>query len=307
MDNKNKVIIGIDLGGTDIKFGLFSSKVELIDTWLIKTPKFEILETIYKELSKTLDIKKIVHSNIIGLGIVVPAPIVNGVAKHFANTNIPDNTNIIKELGKMFNYTIKIVAGNDASMAAYGEFKSLSNDLKNIVFYTLGTGTGGGLIIDGKIVEGANGVASEFGHTIVDQEQTIQCGCGQFGCLEQSCSNRGVERLVKLYSNTPTKLTHPFTTKDVFDLAKKDDPLCLKVVDEFTRQLAINMVNLTMIVDPQIFIIGGGISKAGEFLINKIKSWYCKYQRFNIEPSIILANLGNDAGIYGAAYLVQDR
>jgi glucokinase len=304
-----KYIIGIDLGGTTIKFGLFSNEIKLLDTWFITTPSKDVIKGVNEEVSRYLTTKNIETTDLLGIGLAVASPVKNGVSIHFSNVNIPDGTNISKEIYSYFNSQFKVVVANDANAAAYGEYSHANIKSDNAVFLTLGTGTGGGLIINGKLVEGEHGSASEFGHLLVDPDEEFTCGCGYKGCLEQYSSLKGLDNLLNKYFKTgkyTTKLDiNNYTGKIVFDLAKENDELCSLVVDEFTRYLGIALANISMSVDPSLYILGGGISKAGDFLLHKVKSSFKRYARFDTSTTPIqLATLGNQAGIFGSAYLI---
>lgn len=219
--------------------------------------------------------------------------------------------NVEEKLSEMFR-GIKVKAGNDANVAALGEaWQGGGKDYDDIVMITLGTGVGGGVIINGKILTGYNGGAGEIGHMHVDDNETDSCNCGRKGCLEQFTSATGVVRLAKRLMNNTDKETkmrefgENITAKDVFDLAKEGDAGANEVVETMGTYLGTAMSHIAVVVNPQAFIIGGGVSKAGQFLIDAIKD---KYRETCFaacgDAAVHLATLGNDAGMYGAAAMI---
>ena len=189
--------------------------------------------------------------------------------------------------------------------------KAAEPDRKNIVMVTLGTGVGGGVIIDGKILVGQNGAGGEIGHLCVNYEETDTCGCGNRGCLEQYASATGIVRLAKKKLGEelrPTTLKkEDITAKAVFDAVKAGDETAREIAVEFGKYLGYALANIAVVTDPDAFVIGGGVSKAGEVLIPFIREPYMEKAFFaNKKVDFVLATLGNDAGICGAAKLVLD-
>ena len=308
-----KYIAGVDIGGTNIKIGIFDSeKIELIDKVEFKTPKRDQNQSIFihvkKEIESIIKSQKIKMEDLIGIGVAVPCPIKNGYV--FACPNLDwSNIDIVKELHKIFPSDVKVAVSNDASLAALGENESLEIPYKNAVLITLGTGVGGGVVIDGNIHEGSMGYGGEIGHMRVYEEKELTCGCGSRGCLEQICGTHGILEYTKQLAkkNKTTIDLNKLSVKAVFDAAKDGDNVANQVIDRVAKYLAISSSILAMIVDPEIFIIGGGVSKAGSFLIDKIEKYYKTEARFSSgNIPFILANTGNDAGIRGAAHLVKN-
>lgn len=204
-----------------------------------------------------------------------------------------------------------VALGNDANVAALGEaWMGGAKHQQDSVMVTLGTGVGGGIIIDGKIVPGKHGLGGEIGHMHVRESETEKCNCGGKGCLEQISSATGIVREAKRLLATKKvasrlALLEDITAKDILDAAKAGDAIALEVVDTVSKYLGIALSHLAMTVDPEIFVIGGGVSKAGDFLIDKIREKFEYYTPITKNKAdIVLAKLGNDAGIYGAAKLV---
>lgn len=306
---------GIDVGGTTVKLGLFSTAGELLDKWEITTRTENFGENILSDICEAMEAKlaekEISLDDIEGVGIGLPGPITNdGTVLQCVNLGW-GTFNVEEKLSEMFR-GIKVKAGNDANVAALGEaWQGGGKDYDDIVMITLGTGVGGGVIINGKILTGYNGGAGEIGHMHVDDNETDSCNCGRKGCLEQFTSATGVVRLAKRLMNNTDKETkmrefgENITAKDVFDLAKEGDAGANEVVETMGTYLGTAMSHIAVVVNPQAFIIGGGVSKAGQFLIDTIKD---KYRETCFaacgDAAVHLATLGNDAGMYGAAAMI---
>ena len=305
---------GIDVGGTTVKLGLFSTAGELLDKWEITTRTENFGENILSDICEAMEAKlaekEISLDDIEGVGIGLPGPITNdGTVLQCVNLGW-GTFNVEEKLSEMFR-GIKVKAGNDANVAALGEaWQGGGKDYDDIVMITLGTGVGGGVIINGKILTGYNGGAGEIGHMHVDDNETDSCNCGRKGCLEQFTSATGVVRLAKRLMNNTDKETkmrefgENITAKDVFDLAKEGDAGANEVVETMGTYLGTAMSHIAVVVNPQAFIIGGGVSKAGQFLIDAIKD---KYRETCFaacgDAAVHLATLGNDAGMMGAALI----
>ena len=306
---------GIDVGGTTVKLGLFNTAGELLDKWEITTRTENFGENILSDICEAMEAKlaekEISLDDIEGVGIGLPGPITNdGTVLQCVNLGW-GTFNVEEKLSEMFR-GIKVKAGNDANVAALGEaWQGGGKDYDDIVMITLGTGVGGGVIINGKILTGYNGGAGEIGHMHVDDNETDSCNCGRKGCLEQFTSATGVVRLAKRLMNNTDKETkmrefgENITAKDVFDLAKEGDAGANEVVETMGTYLGTAMSHIAVVVNPQAFIIGGGVSKAGQFLIDAIKD---KYRETCFaacgDAAVHLATLGNDAGMYGAAAMI---
>lgn len=312
-----KVCFGIDVGGTTVKVGLFSEDGKLLHSTEIPTRKEDdgahILPDICVAIDKVLTDKEINKDALLGVGIGIPGPVTNdGTVLNCVNLGW-GIVKIEEKLSAMLN-GIKVKAGNDANVAALGEnWQGGGQGFEDIVLVTLGTGVGGGIIIGNKIITGSNGAAGEIGHIpTVEGDDAELCGCGKKGCLETVGSATGIVREAKklLASNTmDSKLREipGFTCKDVFDLAKDGDAAALMVVDKLAYYLGKSIAGITAVTNPQVVVIGGGVSKAGKFLLDKIEEVYMEYA-FHACKSVkfSLATLGNDAGMYGAAALILD-
>ena len=308
-----KLCFGVDLGGTTVKMGLFTDGGLLLQDWEIPTRKEEkgayILDDIAASINEKIEKEALDTDDIIGVGIGVPGPVTpSGIVKGCVNIGWGD-TPVEESLKDKTGFNVK--AGNDANVAALGElWQGGGKGNQSLVMVTLGTGVGGGIVLDGKIVTGTHGAAGEIGHMSVVYDETETCNCGKVGCLEQVASATGIVKEAKRFlskDNAPSSLRDfkDFTAKDVFDEAEKGDVVALKTVDRLGEYLGIALGHISCIIDPDVFIIGGGVSRAGDFLIDAIQKHYVEkaYPQCKKTP-IRLATLGNSAGIYGAARLV---
>lgn len=312
-----KKCIGIDIGGTSVKLGLFETDGTLLFKWEVPTRKEEggkyILEDVAASIREVLNEKEIHLTDIVGAGMGVPGPVMpDGHVEVCVNLGWR-NVNPQEELSAMLD-GMRIRSGNDANVAALGEmWQGGGMGFTDVVMVTLGTGVGGGIIIDGKIIAGKHGLGGEIGHIHIRDEETEYCNCGGVGCVEQIASATGIAREARrkmAASDAPSALRKygdQVTAKDVLDEAKAGDALAMEVVEIVGHYLARTLALLTMTVDPEMFVIGGGVSKAGQFLIDVIDKYYQQYTPISPYKGVIgLAKLGNDAGIYGAAKLVLD-
>ena len=308
--------IGVDIGGTSVKIGLFETTGELLDKWEVKTRKEDggvnILPDVAASIRKKLDEKGLdLKKDVAGAGMGVPGPVMpDGYVEVCVNLGWRD-LNPQEELSRLLD-GIPVKSGNDANVAALGEmWRGGGMGFTDIVMVTLGTGVGGGIIIDEKIIAGKHGLGGEIGHIHVRDEEWEHCNCGGVGCVEQIASATGIAREARRRmagEETPSVLRQygdAVTAKDVLDAAKAGDELALSVVETVGRYLGVALAGIAMTVDPQMFVIGGGVSKAGQFLIDIIDKYYQHYSPISQNKGVIgLAKLGNDAGIYGAARLV---
>ena len=307
---------GVDIGGTTVKMGLFETDGKLLDMWEIPTRtenggRFilgDIQEAVYEKLSK----KGISHLDVEGIGMGVPGPVgADGTVFKCVNLGW-DIFNVERELGELTGMRVK--AGNDANVAALGEmWQGGGRGCKNMVMVTLGTGVGGGVIIDGHILPGENGAAGEIGHLPMTDDETECCGCGKKGCLEQYASATGIVRMTRKYfeahedAESSLQRIKDFTAKDIFDAAKAGDETAVKMVDEVGRMLGKGLALIACVVNPETFVIGGGVAKAGDILLSAIRKYYTEYA-FHVAKNtdFRLASLGNEAGIYGGVKLILD-
>ena len=308
--------IGVDIGGTTVKIGLFEVTGELLDKWEVKTRKEEngvhilpdVAASIREKLAEHgLDLKK----DIAGAGMGVPGPVLpDGYVELCVNLGWRD-LNPQQQLSSLLD-GIPVKSGNDANVAALGEmWQGGGKGYSDLIMITLGTGVGGGVIIDQKIIAGKHGLGGEIGHIHVRDEEKEHCNCGGTGCLEQVGSATGIAREArrKMAASEEASIMRNFgdqiTAKDVLDSAKAGDKLALEVVETVGRYLGLALAQASMIVDPEIFVIGGGVSNAGKFLLDIIQKHYEYFTPISENKAkLVLATLGNDAGIYGAARLI---
>ena len=308
-------IFAVDLGGTTVKMGLFETAGNLLEKWEIDTNKEDqgshILPDIAASIRGKMTEKSIKDSDVAGVGIGVPGAVTdNGEIIGAANLGW-GTFNVRETLEGLTGLKVKV--GNDANVAALGEmYAGGGKGYNSIVAVTLGTGVGGGVVIDGKIVCGANGAGGEIGHIHVDDDETEVCGCGNKGCLEQYTSATGVVRLAKRRLAADDKASsirniENLTCKDVFDAVKEGDELSIEVAEKFGYILGKALAQVACVVNPEAFVIGGGVSKAGEILLTFIQESFVKYTFHGCRNTDFkLASLGNDAGIYGAAKLIME-
>lgn len=311
----NKKCFGVDLGGTTAKIGLFDLDGTIIEKYEIPTNKDDggkhILDDIKVFINKVILDKSLDKNDIIGIGLGVPGSVTDdGVVNKCINLGW-DVINVERIMKEKTGFNVKV--GNDANMAALGEYwKGGASRFDSIVLVTIGTGIGGGIIVNGKPMNGRNGAAGEIGHMPVVYDETETCNCGKVGCLEQVASASGIVRVAKKILSTtdkPSSLrnTECVTAKNVFNEAKKGDTIAIEVVEYITKFLGLALANVSGVIDPECFVIGGGVSAAGQYLVDLIAANFKKNVFHPCKDTyIILAELGNDAGMYGAAKLVID-
>ncbi len=304
---------GVDVGGTTCKIGLFDMSGIVLETWEIPTNTknggASILDDIAAEVQKKLNEKGIRKEDVQGIGLGVPGPVGNdGTVYKCVNLGW-GVFNVETELFKKTGLPVK--AGNDANVAALGEmWQGGGKGHEDVVMITLGTGVGGGIIVGGKILAGHHGAGGEIGHIIMNKDETAVCGCGKKGHLEQYASATGIVRMARqklAFEERKTALTdmETLTSKDIFDAAKKGDEVALELVDALCEMLAIAMTNISCVADPEVFVIGGGVSKAGDILLDGVRKHF-KERAFHAceGTAVALATLGNDAGMYGCVRLL---
>ncbi len=310
-----KKCIGVDIGGTSVKIGLFERDGRLLDKWEVKTRREDggaaILPDVAASIRERIAQRGLTLSDILGVGMGVPGPVLpDGFVEVCVNLGWR-NLNPQAELSRLLD-GILVRSGNDANVAALGEmWQGGGKGYTDLVMITLGTGVGGGVIMNQKIVTGKHGLGGEIGHIHVRDEEKEHCNCGGTGCLEQIASATGIAREARrklAAGSEPSvlrQLEHEMTAKDVLDAAKAGDALALEVMETVARYLGVALASAALIVDPDIFVIGGGVSKAGPFLLNLIEVYYERYTPISQNKAKLgLATLGNDAGIYGAARLI---
>lgn len=309
--------IGIDVGGTTVKVGVFELTGELLKKWEVVTRKENsgsyVLADVSSSILKNLEDLSISLDEVKGVGLGVPGPVMpDGYVEVCVNLGWKDQYPA-RDLSAMLQ-GIPVRCENDANVAALGEmWQGGGKGFDDLVMVTLGTGVGGGVIRDQKIVSGKHGLAGEIGHMHIRDDETERCNCGGVGCLEQIASATGIAREARRQMSvveTPSSLRafgDQVTAKEVFDAAKAGDDLACKVVERFGHYMGLALAQTSMIMDPEAFVIGGGVSRAGMYLVDEIYRHYDKFTPISKSKSqIVLATLGNDAGIYGAARMILD-
>ena len=306
---------GVDLGGTTVKIAYFDERGNLLEKWEIPTVTAnggkQILPDIADAVLGYLQKNNIEKENIIGIGIGVPGPVdKKGLVNRCHNLGW-GVFNIHEELSALTGLVVR--AGNDANMAALGEsWKGGGENCENMILATFGTGVGGGIVVDGKIIAGVHGSAGEIGHIVLEPEEEEMCNCGKYGCAEQYCSATGIVRLTKKWLQTAKedsllRKIETVTCKDVFDAAKAGDALALSVLEQVYDYMGQFLADVCCTVDPEVVVLGGGVSKAGDMLVEGVERYFQKYIfHGSSEIRFALASLGNDAGAYGAFKLILD-
>ena len=311
----SKKVFGVDIGGTTVKMGLFTDQGELLDKWEIPTRTEDagknILPDIASSIRSKMDKVQLTEEDVAGIGISVPGPVDDDGIIHKCVNLGWGVFNISDEMRK--NIDLPVFAGNDANAAALGEvWKGGGQGCKNVVVVTLGTGVGGGIIVNGKILSGYIGAGGEIGHIHIDDSETEKCGCGNTGCLEQYASATGIATLAKrrlAKDDKPSSIRGAahMNAKVVFDAVKAGDELAIEVAEQFGEILGKGLSIVADVTNPEVFVIGGGVSKAGPVVLDYISKNYVKYVfHASRDTRFVLATLGNDAGIYGSAKLVLD-
>lgn len=321
---REKWVVGVDLGGTTTKLAFINVEGEIIEKWEIETDHSDAGKNITANIAKSIDQKLKeqgeTKDKLIGVGMGSPGPVNYKAGILYNAVNLPweDHYPLKKNLEEAIH--LPALIDNDANCAALGEmWKGAGNGAKDLVCVTLGTGVGGGVITNGKIVQGVSGAAGEIGHITVIPDGGAPCNCGKTGCLETVASATGIVRLanlklkeeglaegllVKIYEENGS-----ITAKDVFDCAKLGDAACLEIIDEVAFYLGLVLANLGNTLNPEKIVLGGGVSKAGDILLDKVQSYFDKYafSRVKDTTKISIATLGNDAGVIGAGWLVMNE
>ncbi len=308
-----KYAFGVDIGGTTVKMGLFNEEGCNLDKWEIPTVTDNggalILPDVARSLQAKMEESNISKERIVGIGVGAPGAVdENGTLVTGAVNLGWGSFNIPEVLGAYINIPVKAV--NDANAAAFGEmWQGGARGYESIVAVTLGTGVGGGIIINGKLLTGNRGAGGEIGHMHADDDETESCNCGKKGCLEQYASATGIARLAKrrlAEDEKPSVLRGGhISAKTVFDAVKAGDEVAVEIAEQFGDYLGKGLAQVASVVDPEAFVIGGGVSKAGEILLKFVVPPYQKYAfRQCRNAKFVLAELGNDAGIYGAAGVI---
>ncbi|MBQ1850435.1 MAG: ROK family glucokinase [Lachnospiraceae bacterium] len=304
---------GVDIGGTTVKLGLFDQDANVLDKWEIPTRKENggeaILPDVAKSILAKMQEKGIEEKDLKGIGVGAPGAVDDNGTMVGGAVNLGWGVlNIPEILHQFINVPVK--ANNDANVAALGEmWQGGGKGYSNMVAVTLGTGVGGGIIVNGKILTGATGGGGEIGHIHIEDHETEECGCKKKGCLEQYASATGIVRLAKRRLAKDDKYSSlrggEISAKTVFDAVKAGDAVAIEIAEQFGEYLGKGLAAVAAVVNPEAFVIGGGVSKAGEILLSYVKPAFAKYVFYPCgKVEFKLASLGNDAGIFGAAALI---
>ncbi|MDN2988079.1 ROK family glucokinase [Streptococcus suis] len=316
----SKKIIGIDLGGTSVKLAILTTEGEIQEKWSIKTNILDdgshIVPDIIDSIKQRFETHGLTKDDFLGIGMGSPGVVDSEAGTVIGAYNL--NWKILQLVKEQFESALGLpfFIDNDANVAALGEqWVGAGNNNPNVVFMTLGTGVGGGVIAAGNLIRGVKGAGGELGHITVDFDEPFACTCGKKGCLETVASATGIVNLSRRYADQyagDAKLKQMIddgqdvTAKDVFDLAKEGDDLALIVYRHFSEYLGVACANIAAVLNPAYIVLGGGVSAAGEFLLDGVRKVFAENSFPQIKEStqIVLATRGNDAGVLGAASLV---
>ncbi|WP_445612700.1 ROK family glucokinase [Geobacillus sp. YF-1] len=308
-------LAGIDLGGTTIKMAFVTLDGDIVHKWEIPTNKAErgahIVADIVRSLRERQDQAGGGNGRLLAIGIGAPGPVEEKSGMLYETVNLGwTNYPLKQELEAATG--LPVAVDNDANIAALGEmWKGAGGGARHLLFVTLGTGVGGGVIANGAIVRGTNGAGGEIGHMTMIPEGGAPCNCGKTGCLETIASATGIVRIAseKLAVAERPSVLHggDMSAKAVFDAAKAGDPLAVEVVDEVMRYLGLALANAADVVNPQKIVIGGGVSRAGDILVERVAHHFRRFAfpRVAAGAEVVLATLGNDAGVIGGAWLAK--
>jgi glucokinase len=316
----NKYILALDIGGTSVKLGLLSESGRVIYKWSIPTNKKEsgkyILSECWESVLDRCNKYNIKHSELLGIGVGIPGYVKPKSGFIHEAINIGwKKKQIASELVELT--ALPVAIENDANLVALGEhWKGAGKGIDHILAVTLGTGVGGGVISNGELVNGINGMAGEIGHIIVDTSGSL-CNCGNIGCLETVASATGIVRqAMEIIKGNPNSMLARFyqenenlTSRDVFTLASCGDFYAQKIIDRVAYALGNTFAMVGLTINPEKIVIGGGVAEAGESFRTQIDSYFRKFANPLVKEKceITFATLGNDAGLVGAAILLMQK
>ena len=307
---------GVDLGGTTVKLAYFDQEGTMLSKWEIPTNISDngshILPDIAAAIRGYIEENAVAFDSLIGIGIGVPGPVTpDGIVNKCINLGW-GVFNIEKALSDLTGLPVK--AGNDATVATLGEcWKGGGAGCKNMVMATLGTGVGGGIVVDGRVIHGSTGAGGEIGHMVLNRNEAEKCGCGKKGCVEQYCSATGIVRIAKQFLAAREDVSalrgvENLTCKDIFDASAAGDTLAAEILESVYAYMGEFLANICNVVNPECVVLGGGVSKAGAPLLEGVQRHFGKFV-FHAAANVrfALATLGNDAGAYGAFQLVKEN
>lgn len=305
-----EAVLGIDIGGTSIKAGLFTPKGELLEERKIPTPALvdaEAYATVTDGLSRILAAHDCAPEDVIACGLDIPGPVADDGTVGFLPNIKLDPEGLVAAIGDAFpNATVAFV--NDANAAALGEmWAGVAQGASSYVLIALGTGVGAGVVVNGRLIAGAFGAGGEIGHITVNLDETLTCGCGRKGCLEQYASATGIVRLYLAECEkrgvTPVEIEHATDTLSVFRALAAGDECAKLAVDQMCEYLALAMSQVSCVVDPAMFLLGGGVAGAFATFAPELRRRYAEHALPTCKDvRIEAASLGNQAAMYGCAY-----
>lgn len=312
-----KYVFGADIGGTTVKLGLFTADGKLLEKWEIPTVIAEegkvVLRDVAAAINGCMERHGITREEVLGVGAGIPGPVrSDGVVNRCVNLGW-GVFNVNDALAEVTGFPVE--SANDANVAALGEYWMGGGEgFKDMIFVTLGTGVGGAIIADGKIVAGANGAGGELGHMVIRPDEPEQCACGRHGCVQQYVSATGIVRVVKQWldahpeAETDMRGAEKLTAKIIFDCAAAGDEAAKAALKDVYDAFGFFLAASCTVTDPDAVVIGGGVSRAGQPLVDGAKEGFLKYAFYpNKDIHFALASLGNDAGIYGCCKLIVDK
>lgn len=313
-----KYAVGVDVGGTFIKFGLVNEEGVIVAKDKIPTRKEDVDPMLYYDIRDAvyaiLDKAGVDRSDCLGIGIGLPGVVLSdGQMLGLTNINI-GAVNIVKIMEEITGMHVR--AANDANLAALGEmWVGGGRGYKDIVLLTLGTGLGGGVVVNGEVLFGTNGAGGEIGHLpiVEPEDEPESCGCGKHGCLEQYASATGMVRMARRVlaaNDKPSALRdmEDLSAKNIKAAAREGDELAVEVIERVGKILGKGLAMVACVTNPQAFILGGGVAQEGEIVAETTKKYFQKYCYFPAKDTpIVLATLGNDAGLIGAARLAMEQ
>ncbi len=312
-----KYVFGADIGGTTVKLGLFTAEGELLEKWEIPTVIADegraVLRDVAAAVNGCIARRGISRDEVLGIGAGIPGPVrSDGTVNRCVNLGW-GVFNVNDALSEISGFPV--ASANDANIAALGEYwMGGGKGFKDMIFVTLGTGVGGAIIADGRIVAGANGAGGELGHMVIRPDEPEVCACGRHGCVQQYASATGIVRVVKQWLeahpeiDTVLRDAEKLTAKIIFDAAAAGDEAAAAALEDVYDAFGFFLAASCTVTDPEVIVIGGGVSKAGQPLLDGVKRGFDRYVFYpNVETKFALAELGNDAGIYGCCKLILDR
>lgn len=317
VEGKMKYVFGADIGGTTVKLGLFQADGALLEKWEIPTVIEDEGEAVLRDVTAAVEgcmaRRGIDRADVLGIGAGIPGPVTaDGTVNRCVNLGW-GVFNVSEALARISGFPVE--SANDANVAALGEYwMGGGKGCRDMLFVTLGTGVGGAVIADGKLIAGAHGAGGELGHMVINRDEPEACACGRHGCVQQYASATGIVRVAKQYLDahpdaaSAMRGVDKLTAKAVFDCATAGDAAAKAALETVYDAFGFFLAAGCTVSDPEAVVIGGGVSRAGAPLLEGVRQGFLKYAFYpNRDVRFALASLGNDAGIYGCCKLILDR